>query len=91
MGEVERTDKPFGPNELAEDGVYYPDRFDMAPLGEIEKIRVSEPPKALHEAIRRRIASGCADTIRLSPDDLRDLLRPPATSRSVRAVRPPST
>ncbi|MEV6102727.1 hypothetical protein [Nocardia sp. NPDC051981] len=74
-GEVEHADKPFWPNEVAENRIYYPDRFDMVPIGRIDKIQVSELPKTLHEAIRGRIASGCADIIRLSPDDLDHVLR----------------
>lgn len=90
-GKVERGDEPFWPNEIAENKIYYPDRFDMVPIGQINKIRVSELPKTLHEAIRLRIASGCADTIRLSPEDLDLVLRladPPAARWAAPDIAP---
>ncbi|GAB3204490.1 hypothetical protein [Nocardia tengchongensis] len=70
MGEVEQGDDPFWPNEIADNRIYYPHRFDLALIGQIDDIPVGKLPRTLHESIRLRIASGCADTIRLSPEDL---------------------
>lgn len=69
-GEVHQGEEPFWPNEEADNEIYYPNRFDMMPIGRVDGILVSKLPKTLHEAIRLRIASGCADTVRLSKEDL---------------------